>query len=201
MEAEKTKQVTVEPQEVKRGFPEAVLSKEQWGQVERACIAGMSYADASRVFNVKQEAIRQRAFRENWLTPIKIENMAKQKAVTQVSQGVTIGEKAVLSASDAVSGQLEGYKGESLLGLAKTLKNTFTSETVQNMQPQNVGEVVQMGNLMLKLYNVGTESVQVNIAQAFAGMDEGPVVETEVINGEDERDSAGESNLYFIDDE
>ena len=49
----------------------------------------------------------------------------------------------------------------------------------------------------MKLHNVGQESVQVNIAQAFAGMDEGPLVS---IDDDQVNDDTAE-RVYFIDDE
>ena len=215
---------TVEEQneaEVKANYPGAeevketwtswdnpVLTPEQWQEVRKACEAGMTYSEASEKWQIENATIRKRAQREEWITTTRIKIMAEkiiekesqEKARLIESRQVTRGEEARNVPSNAIQAVVETFESHrsgSLLGLARTLKNTFSDETVQNMKPSNVGEVVQMGNLMLKLYNVGQDNVTVNVCNAFAGMEEGPVVS---IDEEDDSQQEGPS-LYFIDDE
>jgi hypothetical protein len=172
--------------ETKAAFPAPILTPEQWSQVKDACVAGMSYQDAARIFKTSYDAIRQRSCRENWLTPLKIENMKRELAVTEkekLSQEAGKAEKPVLLASQAVAETLESHRSQTLLGLAKTLKNAINSPEAQSIIPENVSELVQLGGLALKLYGIEQQnSVQVNIVtdgSADFGGDDFPVIEIE----------------------
>ena len=162
-----------------RSFPEAVLTKEQWGQVERACVSGMSYAEASRVFEVTQEAIRQRAFREKWLTPIKLENMRKQQAITQLSQEGVIPQKRAETAIEAVSTSLEGYRSRTLLQLAKAAENGVKRMAEADLPVESWQDAQIAANIAMKLHNVGQEGVNVNVLVGGDGGFDGPVIEVE----------------------
>lgn len=193
-----TAPATSEPGESKpASFPGAVLTVEQWGQVERACVAGMSYAEASRVFQVTQEAVRQRAFREQWLTPIKIERMKREQAVTALSQQGAVSQNRPETAVEAVATSFEGYRSRTLLQLAKAAENGIKRMVEADLPIENWQDAKSAADIAMKLHNVGQDSVQVNIAQAFAGMDEGPVVSIEGVNDEDETVEA----TYFTDDD
>jgi hypothetical protein len=86
-------------------------------------------------------------------------------------------------ASQAVAETLESHRSQTLLGLAKTLKNAINSPEAQSIIPENVSELVQLGGLALKLYGIEQQnSVQVNIVtdgSADFGGDDFPVIEIE----------------------
>lgn len=190
-------EIETTPQEVKRGFPEPL--DVDWQQIRSACEAGLDLKEASDIFKTSYEAVRKRSQREGWLHPAKVEALKNEKRQQALlSRGCPDSQKPVLTASEAVSTVLEGERTRGVTGLAKMLGNAFSDEMVQNMKPKDVPEAVQMGNLLVKFYNLASDSsVQVNIAQAFAGMDEGPVVSLSEDQAEDETDS----QLYFVDDE
>jgi len=51
---------------------------ELWREIELACVAGMSFADAAKEFGIKSNTIRIRATRLKWPTPAAIARRAKQ---------------------------------------------------------------------------------------------------------------------------
>lgn len=187
--------------EVKGSFPEAILTPEQWAQVKEACVAGLSYQEAATIFKTSYNAIKQRAWREEWPTPLKLENLRKAKTVTELLPEGQVSEKRPETALEALSTSFEGYRSRTLLQLAKAAENGIKRMVEADLPIENWQDAKSAADIAMKLHNVGQDSVQVNIAQAFAGMDEGPVVETEVVNGDDERDNADTSKCYFIDDE
>lgn len=150
-------------QEKPRSFPEAVLTKEQWGQVERACVAGMPYSEAAKVFQVTQEAIRQRAFRGQWLTPIKIEKMKQAQAVTQLSQQGAKIEKRPETALEAVAESMEGYKSRTMLGLLKLAEKGVSRAMSADLPVENWQDAKLVADIAMKLHQVGQEGVQVNV--------------------------------------
>lgn len=177
-----------------------MLTPGEWTELRRAVEAGITRREAAKLWNVAYEAVRKRSQREQWLVPsqvklmaahvaqqesLKIEN-ARQSQVVPSSPG---GADLRPSASLAVAKSFLDYKSGTLLALAKSLRNGLSAETVQNMVPENVSEMVQMGNLALKLYNVGGEGSQVNILVGDSSSFGGPVVETgDAIEMEDELD-------------
>ncbi len=188
-----------------RAFPVAVLTPEQWGQVERACVAGMTYAEASKVFQVTQEAIRQRAFREEWLTPIKIEKMRREQAVTRVSQEGAVSQNRAETALEALSTTLEGYRSRTVTGLARLAEKGISRAVSADLPIENWQDAKIVADIAMKLHQIGNDGVQVNVCAAFAGMEEGPLVETEAETEEDETESDGKAGAdkptYFLDDE
>jgi len=193
---------TVEPIEAQeidkpRGFPEAILSPDQWSQVKEACIAGLSYREAADVFRTSYDAIKQKACREKWATPLRIEKERAEKTVTALSPTVAIGEKRPETALDALSTSLDGYRSRTLLQLAKAAENGVKRMVAADLPVESWQDAQIAATIAMKLHNVGQEGVQVNVCAAFAGMEEGPLIETGPAKDEEEQ---GDS-LYFIDDE
>ena len=201
MENEEQAGAPVEYRAESRGsFPAAILTPEQWAQVKEACVAGMSYQDAAKIFKTSYDAIRQRASREEWLTPLKIEKVLRAQSVTkteQVSQRVVEVEKRPETALEAVSATLEGYRSRTLLGLAKLAEKGVSRAIDANLEIENWQDAKIAADIALKLHQVGQDAVQVNICNAFADMDEGKLVETEAEEIADE----GSRDSYFIDAE
>ena len=166
-----------------------VATPERWLEVRRAVEAGMSQKEASEVFNVSYDAIRQRANREEWLTEARVA-AKKAELVTKQSQGAE-------TALEAVAVSLEGYRSQTLLSLAKLAKKGVETAVAAQLPVENWQDAKIAAEIAMKLHQVGSEAVQVNICNAFADMDEGKLIETdaeEIENG-DSRDS------YFIDAE
>jgi hypothetical protein len=156
-------------------------------------VGGMTTKEASEAHRVSYDAVRQRALREDWLTPAKIaDKMAQKEREAQeraLSQAVAkqVGDLPIeankphlpFTASSARLANFADNKGDTLLGLSKVLKNSINSPEAQSMVPENVSELVQLGTLALKLYNVGSEGVQVNVLVGGDGGFEGPTVSIE----------------------
>ena len=185
-----------------------VLTPEQWQEVRRACEAGMSYGEASQKWNVENATIRKRAQREEWITDSRIKVMAEkiiekesqEKAKAIESRLVTKGglvQNAPSSAISAVVETFESHRSQTLLGLAKLAGKGIQRAIDANLEIENWQDAKIAADIAMKLHNVGQDSVQVNIAQAFAGMDEGPLVS---ISGDLDEGETVEAT-YFVDDE
>ena len=166
-------------------FPKPVLSVEQWREAEKAFNAGMSYQDIAASFGVGYDAVRQRACRDEWLTPARIkakheELMAKEAAkVVNLSQPVTAGEERPQNALQALSTSLEGYRSQTVLGLAKLAKKGVERAIDANLTIENWQDAKIVADIAMKLHNVGQEGVQVNVLVGGDGGFDGPVVETQ----------------------
>ncbi len=172
--------------EAKPGFPEPVLSREQWQEVRRAVEAGLSMSEAAQKWAVDYETVKKRAQREEWITESRIKMLAEK---LKEKQSLKIENRELSpsvpnrpeNASEALATSLESYRSGTLLGLAKTLKNAINSPEAQSIIPENVSELVQLGGLALKLYGIEQQnSVQVNIVtdgSADFGGDEFPVID------------------------
>jgi len=180
-----------------RGFPEAILSPDQWSQVKEACIAGLSYREAADVFRTSYDAIKQRACREKWATPLRIEKERVEKTVTGLSPVVPIAEKRPETALDALSTSLEGYRSRTLLQLAKAAEKGVERFASANLEVENWQDAQIAANIAMKLHQIGSDGVQVNVCAAFAGMEEGPVVS---ISGDQEEDETAKEVRYFEDE-
>lgn len=189
--------------ETKGSFPEAVLTKEQWSECRRCVEAGMEMREAANKFGVEYQTVKVRAWREKWLHDSRIKTLAEQvkaKEAAKVERLLpteTKGRECVSTASQAIAETFESHRSGTLLNLAKLAGKGIQRAIDANLEIENWQDAKIAADIAMKLHNVGQDSVQVNIAQAFAGMDEGPVVETEVVNSEDETTQA----TYFIDDE
>lgn len=58
-----------------------------WKEVEKAAIAGVPYSKIADTWQIKENAIRQRAWREKWAVPNRITQMAKEYGVTSCNEG------------------------------------------------------------------------------------------------------------------
>lgn len=172
--------------EAKPGFPEPVLSREQWQEVRRAVEAGLSMSAAAQKWSVDYETVKKRAQREEWLTESRIKLLAEK---LKEKQSLKIENRELSpsvpnrpeNASEALATSLESYRSGTLLGLAKTLKNAINSPEAQSIVPENVSELVQLGGLALKLYGIEQSNrVQVNIVtdgSADFGGEDFPVID------------------------
>ena len=185
-----------------------VLTPEQWQEVRRAVEAGLSMPDAAKTWQIDYETVKKRAQREEWLTESRIKALAEQlKAketlkIENANKSLAVPtrpkiEKRPENALQAVSESLEGYRSRTLLGLAKLAEKGVSEAIAADLPVENWQDAKIAADIAMKLHQVGQESVQVNICNAFADMDEGRVAETEaeVIESEDERGS------YFVDNE
>lgn len=162
-----------------------------WPEIRRSCEAGLSLIDAAKVFQISYEALRKRAQREDWLHPSKVEelkNQRKQALLEQREKELASLDRpdsriAPLNAAQALADELAGYKRRSVVGLAKTLEKAIGGENGLNLKSESIADVVQVGNLLLKLHQVGqSDGVQVSILFDSGGgevAEDGAVVETE----------------------
>jgi len=199
MEAEKTEQEG----EVKASFPEAVLTREQWSECRRAVESGLEMKEAAVKFGIEYQTVKVRAWREKWLHDSRIKTLAEQvkaKEAAKVSSLLpteTVERKPVLTASQAIAETFESHRSQTLLNLAKLAGKGIQRAIDANLNIENWQDAKIAADIAMKLHNVGTESVQVNIAQAFAGMDEGPLVSID----EDQVNDDTAERVYFLDDE
>ena len=194
-----------QPREVKREFPKP-LEGVDWSEVRRACEAGLTLADASRVFGIDREAVKQRAWRENWLHPAKIEALKAEKLkllesqqAAELSPGYNHGAKKAETAIQALTESMEGYKSRTMLSLLKLAEKGVSRAVSADLPVENWQDAKLVADIAMKLHQVGQESVQVNICNAFADMGEGQLIETETeIVSEDEGEEGGR-DAYFVD--
>jgi len=179
-----------------------VLTPDQWQEVRRAVEAGLSYSEASERWQIESATIRKRAQREEWLTDTRIKIMAEkivakesQEKIEQVqSRQVTARPETAL---EAVSESLDGYKRRTILHLHKLAEKGVETAVAANLNIENWQDAKIAADIAMKLHQVGQEGVQVNICNAFADMDEGKLIETEIekVDDDDSRDA------YFIEAE
>lgn len=175
-----------------------VADSERWQEIRRAVEAGMSQKEASEVFKVSYDAIRQRAAREEWITEKRLAAM-KAEIVTKQSQQVASESKRPETALEAVAESMEGYKSRTMLSLLKLAEKGVSKAVDANLPVENWQDAKIAAEIAMKLHQVGQESVQVNICNAFADMGEGQLVETEAeIVGDDEGGEGGR-DAYFVD--
>lgn len=171
-----------------------VAEPERWQEIRRAVEAGMSQKEASEVFKVSYDAIRQRAAREEWITEKRLAAM-KAEAVTKQSQ------QGPETALEALSTSLESYRSQTLLSLAKLAKKGVETAAAADLPVENWQDAKLVADIAMKLHQVGQPGVQVNICNAFADMGEGAVIENDIeIVGDDEGEEGGR-DAYFIDDQ
>lgn len=175
-----------------------VADPERWQEIRRAVEAGMSQKEASDVFRVSYDAIRQRAAREEWITEKRLAAM-KAERVTSESQQLASESKRPETALQALTESMEGYKSRTILGLAKLAEKGVSRAVSADLPVENWQDAKIAAEIAMKLHQVGQESVQVNICNAFADMGEGAVIETEAeVVGDDEGEEGGRDS-YFID--
>lgn len=174
-----------------RSFPEPILTKEQWAQIKTACEAGLNTREASEVFNVSFDAVRQRALRENWLTPRKIEKMAREQTVAPLSREGQNGEKCAETGLEGVASYLAGSKSRMLLGLHKAAEKGVETLVAANLPVENWQDGKIVADIICKLTGVGQEGVNVNVLVGGDGGFDGPVISL----GEDcDMDETGEDD-------
>ena len=177
-EATNVAELPAQEQESKpKAFPEAILSDVEWEQVKQACIAGLSYREASNVFSTSYDAIKQRACREKWATPLRIEKERAEKTVTALSPEGVITPKRPETALEALSTSFEGYRSRTLLQLAKAAENGVKRMVTADLPVESWQDAQIAANIAMKLHNVGQEGVNVNVLVGGDGGFDGPLVE------------------------
>jgi len=195
---------TVEP--LAESFPQAILSPVEWMEVRRSVeVGGMTVREASEAHKVGYDAVRQRALREDWLTPAKIAEKIRQKeqeardsALSQVvaSRSVT-GEKTAesphlpVTASSARLNTFLDYRDRSLLKLAKVADKGLEQVISADLPIENWQDAKIVADIAMKLHNVGQEGVNVNVLVGGDGGFDGPVIE---IGEECDMDETGDDD-------
>lgn len=123
----------------------------------------------------------------------------KAERVTSESQQLASESKRPETALQALTESMEGYKSRTILGLAKLAEKGVSRAVSADLPVENWQDAKIAAEIAMKLHQVGQESVQVNICNAFADMGEGAVIETEAeVVGDDEGEEGGRDS-YFID--
>lgn len=162
--------IETEKAETWTSWDNPVATPERWLEVRRAVEAGMSQAEASKVFSVSYEAIRKRAIREEWITERRLEAMKAEKTVPSQSQGAE-------TALQALATSLEGRRSRTILKLAEAAEKGIERFANANLEVENWQDAKIVADIAMKLHNVGQEGVNVNVLVGGDGGFDGPVIE------------------------
>lgn len=203
MNEEQTTQEPAEKPEKWSSWQNPVLTPEQWGEVRRAVEAGMTSMEAGERWKVDPAAVRKRAQREQWITTARIKILAEKVAEKEAAKVAEANESQQVTrpanALSAVAESMEGYKSRTMLSLLKLAEKGVSRAVSADLPVENWQDAKIAAEIAMKLHQVGQESVQVNICNAFADMGEGSVIETETeIVSEDEGEDGGR-DAYFVD--
>jgi hypothetical protein len=165
-----------------------VATPERWIEVRRAVEAGMSQIEASKVFNISYEAIRQRAAREEWITEKRLAAMKEAAKVTSESQRGAVSEKPAETAIVALSTSLEGHRSRTVTGLAKLAQKGVERAISADLPIENWQDAKIVADIAMKLHNVGQEGVNVNVLVGGDGGFDGPLIEISEELGDDDID-------------
>lgn len=202
-EEQTTQEMSTEKSEKWSSWQNPVLTPEQWGEVRRAVEAGLSMPEAAKAWGISYETVKKRSLREEWLTENRIKILAEElKAKEALKIENSQKSPAVpLKAAEALSTSLEGYRSQTILSLAKLAKKGVETAAAADLPVENWQDAKIAAEIAMKLHQVGQESVQVNICNAFADMGEGAVVETETEIVSDDEGGDGGRDAYFIEDQ
>lgn len=205
MNEEQTTQGPAERPEKWSSWQNPVLTPEQWGEVRRAVEAGMTSMEAGERWKVDPAAVRKRAQREQWITTARIKILAEKVAEKEAAKVAEANESQQVTrpvnALSAVAESAEGYKSRTMLSLFKLAEKGVSRAVSADLPVENWQDAKIAAEIAMKLHQVGQESVQVNICNAFADMGEGQLIETETeIVGDDEGEEGGR-DAYFIEDQ
>lgn len=182
METSETEAASVAELPVKGSFPQP-LEGVDWLEVRRACEAGLTLADASRVFGIDREAVKQRAWREEWLHPAKIEalraeklKLLEQSRREELSPACNQMAKRAETAVGALTDTLEGHRSRTVIGLAKLAQKGVERAISADLPIENWQDAKIVADIAMKLHNVGQEGVNVNVLVGGDGGFDGPVI-------------------------
>lgn len=105
-------------------MPSAILSAEEWAEVKAASEAGMDDDELAQTYGVLKNAIQQRKYREKWLTPRKMKEMAmvqeaKDKARSMTNSVAVRDVSEEKSAMAVMSAKIAKLKEETPLMIAE----------------------------------------------------------------------------------
>lgn len=155
---------------------------------------GMTLLQVSEQFGVSYDAVRQRASRYEWLTPKRLQELlAKRRAaeMERASQAVTQGAVVAKTAPDAlqaVADTFERHRSQTLLGLAKLAGKGIERAISANLEVENWQDAKIVADIAMKLHNVGSEGVNVNVLVGGDGGFDGPVIEIHESDTYDDED-------------
>lgn len=174
------------------------LSSEQWAEIEKAAILGVSYPDLAERFGIEANAIKQMAWAKDWPTPARVE---RQRAAMLGKQTKPIGNGGELTdpnqtpkSVEIVAENIENYvvrtRNAVLRGIVPQIEGamedavSFRAKTTKDLAAQ-VGMVWKVTG-----QDKPQVSVQVGVWSGSMGQDwaddgsgHGPIVES---NPEDE---------------
>lgn len=166
------------------------ISKEDWKEIQRASEAGCEDQQLSEDFGISKLAIRQRRFREGWLTPNKIRaEVAAQKAR---AEALKLGNKAVVENDDEESGvtrvTAEQSIASKMLNSAELIGSQIMGVLVRKAKlvaenpgliddPETVADLGTIVNVSRKIAGLDKPDVNANVALNFGAFWEAPVVD------------------------
>ena len=184
-------------------FPQAILSPIEWMEVRRSVeVGGMTLREASEAHKIGYDAVRQRALREDWLTPAKIAEKIRQKeqeardsALSQVvaPRGGNLPNDAnkphlPVTASSARLSTFLDYREVSLLKLAKVADRGLEQVVSADLPVENWQDAKIVADIAMKLHNVGQEGVNVNVLVGGDGGFDGPAIEMDKMDPYDDEE-------------
>lgn len=177
-----------------RSFPEPVLTVEQWKECQRCVESGMDLNEAAQAFGVEYEAVKKKAQRGQWLTKTRIVTLAaglaeKEAAkVKSLSPVVPTGEKRTELAPKLLAESFESHRSQTLLSLAKLAGKGIERAINANLEVENWQDAKIVADIAMKLHNVGSEGVNVNVLVGGDGGFDGPVIEIHESDTYDDED-------------
>lgn len=100
-----------------------------WPELRRAAETGVPLRKVAESFGASFDAVRQRALREKWLIPSRVEALREQQRATRLSQSVTNPPEngAIPPATLATAEQVNA---ESLVSMGESLRHTVLQKTL-----------------------------------------------------------------------
>lgn len=109
-------------------MPAPVLTVEQWGEVEKAAVAGVPFTELAKVYGIEDNAIRQRAYWKKWAVPYRVQKLKAEYLAHRVARDSESTEQIPdkpdqfsrdLTASNVVAESLAEYGQKGAILVAK----------------------------------------------------------------------------------
>jgi hypothetical protein len=166
-------------------MPASVLTSEEWREVEKAAVAGVSYPELARIWGIEENAIKQRAWRFEWATPERVERLKLQyhtKLGTDTLQEnhVTSCNPAPKTAEIIAESLAEkGQKGANMVasGLLSVIERTFRENSPLMLKEiESHKEAASMFGMFAKASGLDKpqQAVQINMWGQASGTVSGP---------------------------
>jgi len=111
-----------------------------WPELRRAAETGVPLRTVAEKFGASFDAVRQRALREKWLIPSRVEALREQQRMTRLSQAVTNPQEKGTT-SHASLATAEQVNAESLVSMGETLRHTVLSKTLAALKRANLASL------------------------------------------------------------